>query len=82
MINGCSTGCLPIHVSIIKVDTRVQKIIWDSGRKVEACFHDVWHIGIISQINMAAIKAITPPNFLGIERSIAYANRKYHSGWM
>lgn len=27
-------------------------------------------------------KAITPPNLLGIDRKIAYANRKYHSGWM
>lgn len=26
--------------------------------------------------------ATTPPNFLGIERKIAYAKRKYHSGWM
>lgn len=25
-------------------------------------------------------KAKTPPNFLGIDRKIAYANRKYHSG--
>lgn len=24
----------------------------------------------------------TPPSLLGIERKIAYANRKYHSGWM
>lgn len=28
------------------------------------------------------IKAITPPNFLGIDRKIAYANKKYHSGWI
>ena len=26
--------------------------------------------------------AITPPNLLGIDRRIAYANKKYHSGWM
>ncbi len=24
----------------------------------------------------------TPPNLLGIERRIAYAKRKYHSGWI
>lgn len=24
----------------------------------------------------------TPPNFDGIDRRMAYANRKYHSGWM
>lgn len=27
-------------------------------------------------------KATTPPNLLGTLRKIAYANRKYHSGWM
>jgi hypothetical protein len=27
-------------------------------------------------------KATTPPNLLGIERKIAYAIKKYHSGWM
>jgi len=27
-------------------------------------------------------KAITPPNLLGIDRKIAYAIKKYHSGWI
>lgn len=27
-------------------------------------------------------KATTPPSLFGIERKIAYANKKYHSGWM
>lgn len=31
---------------------------------------------------IAMAKAITPPNLFGIDRRIAYANRKYHSGWM
>lgn len=26
--------------------------------------------------------AITPPNLLEIDRKIAYANKKYHSGWI
>jgi len=25
---------------------------------------------------------MTPPSLLGIDRRIAYANRKYHSGWI
>lgn len=29
-----------------------------------------------------AARAITPPSLLGIDRRIAYANRKYHSGWI
>jgi len=31
---------------------------------------------------MEAAIATTPPSFDGIDRKIAYANRKYHSGWM
>jgi len=31
-------------------------------------------------IKMDAARAITPPNFEGIDRRITYANRKYHSG--
>jgi hypothetical protein len=27
-------------------------------------------------------RATTPPSLFGIDRKIAYANRKYHSGWM
>jgi hypothetical protein len=27
-------------------------------------------------------RARTPPNLLGIARKIAYAKRKYHSGWI
>jgi hypothetical protein len=30
----------------------------------------------------ANAKATTPPNLLGIDRKIAYANKKYHSGWI
>jgi hypothetical protein len=34
------------------------------------------------KIRMLASKATTPPNLSGIDRRIAYANRKYHSGWI
>lgn len=30
----------------------------------------------------AIARATTPPNLLGIERKMAYAKRKYHSGWI
>lgn len=39
----------------------------------------------IEKINKKAIertKPTTPPNLLGIQRKIAYAKRKYHSGWI
>jgi len=39
-------------------------------------------MGTKKSVNMEAASAITPPNFLGIDRRMAYANRKYHSGWM
>ena len=28
------------------------------------------------------IASVVTPSLLGIDRRIAYANRKYHSGWM
>ena len=39
-------------------------------------------MGITIRIKIDITKAITPPNLLGIDRRIAYANRKYHSGLM
>ena len=33
-------------------------------------------------IRIAISRAITPPSLLGMERRIAYSQRKYHSGWM
>lgn len=38
--------------------------------------------GKINKIAIDIINEITPPNLLGIDRKIAYANRKYHSGWI
>jgi hypothetical protein len=35
---------------------------------------------MINKIAIDITKAITPPNLLGIDRKIAYANKKYHSG--
>jgi hypothetical protein len=37
-------------------------------------------MGIMNRIAIDIANAITPPNLLGIDRRIAYANRKYHSG--
>jgi len=38
--------------------------------------------GRISKISRAANMATTPPSLLGIDRRIAYAHKKYHSGLM
>lgn len=34
------------------------------------------------KIRIDETRARTPPSLLGIDRRIAYANRKYHSGLM
>jgi len=39
-------------------------------------------VGIIKRIAIDIVRAITPTSLLGIDRRIAYANRKYHSGWI
>jgi hypothetical protein len=37
---------------------------------------------MMNRIAIDIARAITPPSLLGIDRRIAYANRKYHSGWI
>lgn len=38
--------------------------------------------GKMEIIRIESTNATTPPNLLGIDRRIAYANKKYHSGWI
>lgn len=45
------------------------------------CLH-IWSTGNNMRIKIENTSAKTPPNLLGIERRIAYANKKYHSGLM
>ena len=80
MLKGCSTGCPPIHVSVNRSATSTQYRHWLRGRNVMLCCLDMWSIGINARIKTEMTRAGTPPNFLGIDRKIAYANRKYHSG--
>jgi len=47
-----------------------------------AVFFIFFIVGRIRMIRIDINSAITPPNLFGIERRIAYANKKYHSGWM
>jgi hypothetical protein len=37
-------------------------------------------MGLINRIAIDITNSVTPPSLLGIDRKIAYANRKYHSG--
>lgn len=43
---------------------------------------EVWSIGMSIRIRMERSRARTPPSLLGMDRRMAYANRKYHSGLM
>lgn len=80
MMNGCSTGWLPTHVRIRRFDARLQNASWERGRKVIVRCLDLCRKGIRNRMRTEAARARTPPSLLGIDRRMAYANRKYHSG--
>lgn len=61
---------------------RVQNRNCVSGRKVRLRCFEVWRNGTTIRTRMDASKAKTPPSLFGIDRRMAYANRKYHSGLM
>lgn len=82
MMNGCSTGIPPIQVRMATFATRVQNRNWVTGRNVRLRCFDVWSIGTTMSTRIEARRANTPPSLFGIERRMAYANRKYHSGLM
>lgn len=82
MMYGCSTGCPPIHVSVNRSATRIQNMHWLIGRNIMLRCLDVWSSGTSTRIRIERARARTPPSLLGIDRRIAYANRKYHSGLM
>ena len=82
MMNGCSTGWLPTHVRMKRLATRVQNSSCESGRNVIVRCLDLCRRGLRNRISTEAASANTPPSLLGIERRMAYANRKYHSGLM
>jgi len=44
-------------------------------------FVDIFFVFVkVAKIRIDIARAMTPPNFDGIDRKITYANRKYHSG--
>lgn len=71
MMNGCSTGCPPIHVSVSRSATRIQKRVWLIGRNIMLRCFDVWRRGMIARIAIDRMRARTPPSLFGIERRIA-----------
>ena len=80
MMKGCSAGIPPIHVRITTFVMRAQNKSWERGRKLSPRSLDVCRRGVVIRIRMDARRAMTPPSLLGMERRMAYAKRKYHSG--
>lgn len=77
---GYSTGWPPIQVSVSKSAARIQNRHWLRGRKIILRCLDMCNIGMMARIRIDNTRAKTPPSLLGIDRKIAYANKKYHSG--
>lgn len=61
---------------------RSQNRNWLSGRDAILCCLDLWRVGMNNKIRIDRRSANTPPSLLGMDRRIAYANKKYHSGLM
>lgn len=80
-MNGVSTGLAPTQDRVMNVGRTVHIVIIFVGLFFVVWFFFFLVIGVIITRIDASI-AITPPNFDGIDRRIAYANRKYHSGLM
>lgn len=67
---------------VSKSVTRSQYVSWLSGRNIILCCLAMWSVGIATRMRIDNKRASTPPNLLGTDRRIAYANKKYHSGLM
>jgi hypothetical protein len=77
---GVSTGMVPNHVRKKKVTTKYQNVVV-FFLIVRVC-RDEFSKMRMNKIKIDMSRATTPPNLLGIARKMAYANRKYHSGWI
>lgn len=71
MMNGCSTGCPPIQVSVTRSVTRSQNRHWLKGRNAMLRCFDVCSSGMAARIRIERTRATTPPSLFGIERRIA-----------
>jgi len=81
-IKGVSTGHAPIHVKRTTRFSNVHRRILLMGKNWMPLILLFLIMGIKIKIAIDITRAITPPNLLGIDRRMAYANKKYHSGWM
>lgn len=79
--NGGSTGHAPMKVRIEKSEEKHQNALLLEGKNFFLAFF-VFATLMILRDKIDMRRATTPPSLLGIERRIAYANKKYHSGWI
>lgn len=76
---GCSTALAPIHVKINTIEIKIQNNVFVVG----LIFDEILFLFLkYASITIDIASATTPPSFDGIARRIAYANKKYHSGWI
>lgn len=73
---GGSTGLFPIHVNKTMVLNNAHVLSWWYKFKGEF----IGASGKKNRIRIAENITTTPPTLLGIDRKIAYAHKKYHSG--
>jgi hypothetical protein len=82
-IKGVSTGQAPIHVNKAMSIMKIQKRIWAVNKFLLLGRGEIVSVnGRIRNTRIDIRRQTTPPNLLGMERRIAYAKRKYHSGWI
>jgi hypothetical protein len=80
-LKGSSAGHLPSQVKRKKLPIKDQNTKRATGEKLNPLKRS-FLLEILKKKRETTdkAKASTPPNLLGIERRIAYANKKYHSG--
>jgi len=82
VMKGASTGRAPIHVKSTVDVIRVQNMHLFRGYiEVDRSFI-MCVMGMDIRIRIDITRAITPPILFGMDRRMAYANKKYHSGLM
>lgn len=70
IMNGCSTGCPLIHVSVMRSATSTQNRHWLSGRNIMLRCLDVCSMGMSTRIRIENTRASMPPSLSGIGHRI------------
>lgn len=71
IMNGYSTGCPPIQVSVNRSATKIQNTHWLSGRNIMLRCLDMCRMGNNIRMRIERTRANTPPSLLGMDRRMA-----------